>query len=292
MNWRKLLGFIFIVIFVVILNFLFPPAITIFTISELFTACTLALLICFLPISFTSSELFSKLGTYHQLSADNSPFGETGLRKLIKVYILELQLSVLIFIVIFFLSATIIQFKENVTAIDIFNVIIASAVICPAFLLSLRLLSNPVKKIPRWQGWLTPLNWIFPVHYLARPDASSQTIRLLKERFVSFYFSLIASVLFTLIFIYVYFVIVYNTAFFNKIRDYFVPAILSLNLPSVIMLMIIFLITLFITTLIGESFLKKYEVMEIDYEFIQKPLIVDHLNLLFKWLHVPIELNF
>ena len=117
-------------------------------------------------------------------------------------------------------------------------------------------------------------------------------IRLTKERFVSFYFSLIASVLFTLIFIYVYLVIVYTNAFFNNVKEYFVPAILSLNPYSIIALFIIFCITLFITTIIGESFLKKYEVMEIDYELLQKPRIIDRLNLLFKWLHIPIELNF
>ena len=241
---------------------------------------------------FASSELFSKLGTYHKLSAFNSPFGETGIRKLIKVYILEMQLSLLIFIVIFFFAATIIQFKGPLTANDILNIIIASVVICPAFLLSLRLLSNPVKNIPQWSGWLTPLNWIFPVHYLAKSNESSHMIRLTKERFVSFYFSLIASVLFTLIFIYVYLVIVYTNAFFNNVKEYFVPAILSLNPYSIIALFIIFCITLFITTIIGESFLKKYEVMEIDYELLQKPRIIDRLNLLFKWLHIPIELNF
>ena len=264
------------------MDYFVPFTVTILSVSELFTISTLALLICFLPISFGSSELFSKLGIYHPLSAYNSPFGETGTRKLIKVYFLELQLSLLIFIVIFFFAATIIQFKNLVTAKDIFNIIVSSVVICPAFLLSLRLLANPVRIIPSWQRHLKFLNWIFPVNYLARPNDNLQTIRVIKERFVSFYFSLVASVLFTLIFIYVYLVIVLSEHFYNKVINFFVPAILELNLYTVIDLVVIFLITLFFTTLIGESFLKKYEVMEIDYQIIQTPSIFDRLDIIFK----------
>ncbi|MFA5212743.1 MAG: hypothetical protein WC406_05390, partial [Methanoregula sp.] len=218
---------------------------------------------------------------YHQLSNYNSPFGETSFRKLFKVYVVEVQLSLLIFIVIFFLVATIIQFKDTITANDILNIIISSIVICPAFLLSLRLLANPVKKIPRWQGLLTPLNWVFPVHYFARPYANFEQIKQIKERIVSFYFSLVVTVLFTLIFIYVYFVVTWNTTFFDKIKTYFIPAIFSIDPFSVIILLVIFLTTLFITSLIGESFLKYFKVIDINYDYIEDLPIADRIRSLF-----------
>lgn len=182
-----------------VFNFSFNFASIVSLTSELFTLVTFALLICFLPLAFESSELFSKLGVYHRLSNFESPFGETLAKKFLKVYLLNLKLSLLIFLVIFFFIATIIQFKETLTSTDLFNLIITAVAICPAFLLSLRLLANPVRIIPKFQGLLRFLNWVFPVHYLARPNENSQTIRTIKERFVSLYFSMIATVLFTLI---------------------------------------------------------------------------------------------
>ena len=212
------------------------------------------------------------MGIYHPLSNFDSSVGETLAKKFIKIYILKLQLSLLIFIVIFFFVTTIIQFKEPITYTDIYNIIISFVVICPAFLLSLRLLANPVKIIPRWPWPITFLNWILPVSYLARPNENSQTIRAIKERFLSIYFSMIVSVMFTLIFLYVYLVTIYREKFFNTVYNFFVPSILTLDPFVIIKLFIIFLIVLFITTSIGEMFLKKYEVMEIDYCIIEDTL--------------------
>jgi len=223
---------------------------------------------------------------YHQLSNFNSVFSETGLMKLFKVYILELQLSLLIFIVIFFFAATIIQFKNAITVIDIINVIITSIVICPAFLLSLRLLANPVKKIPRWQGLLAPLNWILPIQYLSRPNANFEQIKQIKERIIAFYFSIITTVWFTLIIIYAYVVILWNTTFFDKVQKYFIPAIFSIDPVSIISLVVIFMITLFITSLIGETFLKNYEVIDINYNQIENMPIVDSLfSLIYRFIN-------
>jgi hypothetical protein len=287
MDWKRTLSLIVVVSIVVItLALVFPPAIKILYLSELFAGCTFALLICFLPICYTSSELFSKLGMYHQLSNFNSVFSETGLMKLFKVYILELQLSLLIFIVIFFFAATIIQFKNAITVIDIINVIITSIVICPAFLLSLRLLANPVKKIPRWQGLLAPLNWILPIQYLSRPNANFEQIKQIKERIIAFYFSIITTVWFTLIIIYAYVVILWNTTFFDKVQKYFIPAIFSIDPVSIISLVVIFMITLFITSLIGETFLKNYEVIDINYNQIENMPIVDSLfSLIYRFIN-------
>lgn len=272
-------------------NFIFNNAFSVSLSSEIFTVCTFALLVCFLPVAFESLELFSKLGIYHPLSKFNSSFGETLAKKFIKVYILEVQLSLLIFIVIFFFIATIIQFKEPITNTDIYNIGFSFVVIGPAFLLSLRLLANPVKKIPRWPRPITFLNWVFPFAYLTRPNDNFQTIRPIKERFLSIYFSLIVSVLFTLIFLYVYFVTIYKDKFFNIVSNFFVPSISSLDPFVSLKLVIVFFIVLFFTTTIGELFLKKYEVMEINYCIIESSLWINRLNLLFKWMHIPIELS-
>ncbi len=236
--------------------------------SELFTLITFALLICFLPLSFEASELFSKLGVYHPLSYFNSPFGETLWVKFVKVYFLNLKLSLFIFIVIFFFIATIIQFKEPLSSNDLSNLIISAIAICPAFLLSLRLLANPVKIVPEFSGKFKFLNRIFPVSYLARPNETSQSIRIIKERFVSLYFSMIITVLFTLIFLYVYLGTIYGSGIFTYISGLFIPSISKLNPLSTLLLIPVFLLVLFFTTSIGELFLRKYEVLEKDYGII------------------------
>lgn len=242
---------------------LFNFAGTISLASEFFILVTLALLFCFLPLANVSSELFSKLGIYHSLSKIDSPFGETVAKKVIKVYWLNVQLSVVTFIVIVFFVATIIQFKEPLTSEQLFNLIISAVAICPALLLSLRLLANPVKIVPKFQGLFKILNWIFPLSYLARPNDDSETIRRIKERFVSLYYSMIATVLFTLTFLYVYLATIHGGQLFNYMYSFFAPSILGINPYSALILMFVFLIVLFFTTAIGELFLKKFEVMEI-----------------------------
>jgi hypothetical protein len=103
-----------------IIHFSFNFASIVSLTSELFTLVTFALLICFLPLAFESSELFSKLGVYHQLSNFDSPFGETLSKKFLKVYLLNLKLSLLTFLIIFFFIITIIQFKEIFAPTDFF----------------------------------------------------------------------------------------------------------------------------------------------------------------------------
>jgi hypothetical protein len=208
------------------------------------------------------------MGIYHQLSKYDSPFGETLWRKFLKVFFLEIKLSLLILIVIFFFVATLIQFKDPLTNTDVINIIFSTIVVCPAFLLSLRLLANPVKNIPRWPSPISFLNHIFSVSYLARPKENIQDIKAIKERFVSIYFSIIATVLFTLIFLYAYLVIIYQENFFKNVENFFIPSISTLDPVIIVKLILVFLFVLFLTTAIGEWFLKKYEFLEIDYGII------------------------
>ena|SRR5208337_134448 len=106
-----------IVVIIFVIAFCINPFFTasISLTSELIILVVLALLICFMPLAYTSSELFGQLGVYHPLSKLNSPFGETRFKKLFDVYILNLELSFFISIVILFLVVTIIQFKEPIT---------------------------------------------------------------------------------------------------------------------------------------------------------------------------------
>jgi hypothetical protein len=253
-----------------VLNLILALAGAISLTSELLIIVSLFLLICFLPIAFHSSDVFAKVGIYHPLSNFNSPFGETLKTKIWKVYVLNLQLSLLIFILIFFFVVTIIQFKEPLTSTDLFNLIASAIAICPAFLLSLRLLSNPVRITPQFQGILRFLNWFFSISFLARPHENSHTIKMIKERFVSLYFSMIATVLFTLIFLYVYLALIHGTEIFNYVGNLFVPQFLELNLLSIVALGGVFLVVLFVTTAAGERFLRYHEVIEIDHVIIDE----------------------
>jgi hypothetical protein len=237
--------------------------------SEFFTVVTLALLFCFLPLAYITSELFAKLGIYHPISKLNSPFGETLAKKFVKVYLVNIQLSAIMFIVIVFFVATIIQFREPLNSTDLFNLIISAIAICPAFLLSLRLLANPVRIVPKFHSVFSILNWIFSLSYLARPNDNFQTLRLIKERYVSLYFSMIATVLFTLMFLYVYIAAIKGGKIFEYVYSLFAPSILGLNPVLIVMMICILLLVLFFTTAIGEYFLKEYQVMEIDYEIIK-----------------------
>ncbi|MGB7789260.1 hypothetical protein [Methanoregula sp.] len=177
-----------------------------------------------------------------------------------------------IFIVLFFLVATIIQFKEPgpIPTEDLQCIILSAIVICPAYLLSLRLLANPVRIVPQWMGRLHFLNWVIPpLPYLARPNEDNQTIKTIKERFVSFHFSIIASVLFTLVFLYAYLAAKYGSEIFSMVFNNFISPFLDLGYILIIKSFFVFLIVLFFTTGFGEQFLRKYEVIDVNYTLIQ-----------------------
>jgi hypothetical protein len=229
-----------------------------FSLGTLFTISALALVFCFLIPAYSVSELISELGTYHRLCNFNSPFGETFGKKIKRVYFTNLKLSGFIIVTIIFLIATIMELKNTNVPSDIDIAYFAVAVICPGYLLSLRLLANPVRIVPR-----------FPVPFssfecLARPNDNYLKIKTIKEKYVSFYFSMILTVLFTLVILYVYLVSLHGSDLSNYFIKFFTSLVPTYDLVKISVLIIVFLLTLFFTTFIGEWFLRKYEVMMIE----------------------------
>jgi len=82
---------------------------------------------------------------------------------------------------------------------------------------------------------------------------------------------MIATVLFTLIFLYVYLALIHGTELFNYVGNLFIPQIVELNPFSIVALGGVFLVVLFITTAAGERFLRHFQVMEIDHGIIDDP---------------------
>lgn len=80
---------------------------------------------------------------------------------------------------------------------------------------------------------------------------------------------MIATVLFTLMFLYVYIAAIKGGKIFEYVYSLFAPSILGLNPILIVMMICILLLVLLFTTAIGEYFLKEYQVMEIDYEIIK-----------------------
>ncbi|MBA7483593.1 hypothetical protein ES707_19109 [subsurface metagenome] len=142
---------------------------------------------------------------------------------------------------------------------DINNAFIITLAIIPAYLLSLRLLTNPI------QGSLPIFNAI-PVllrdHY-----SSTHTPENLRERFMSFYFSLTSSAFFIMIMLYFYRSISLNLNLIevpiyilNSLIESFVPIFDQNpigNSLRIFLFLIAYLIVLFIVTGFGEIILDR-----------------------------------
>jgi hypothetical protein len=158
------------------------------------------LLLLFVIIIATISTPISKLGVYYKAK----PFPhwrEPVLSNIVEVFLNYLILSIPLYFTIMYLlnnanffvaPGSIVNSKE---IIDEFKI---SLVIIPGYLLSIRLLANPMEKRTR-----IPIASLI-IDVIKKYYSEKKPIDVLKERVISFYFSLTASTFFIMVMLWIY----------------------------------------------------------------------------------------
>jgi hypothetical protein len=221
---------------------------------DAFLIVTILLVVLFILFAYYISELCSRLAIYHRLVDFPSPNGETRREKINKVFIINLKLSFCIVVTVIFLVNTIIGLKNIGIPRDVDYAYISSFIICPAYLLSLRLLANPVKIVSK----------IPFLNFLSRPNDGFEELKKFKERMVSFYFSFIATIFFSLLFIYIFYALTQRTSpneIILGIINNFMP---KFDLVILSLFVLVFLFILLATTTLGEYILDRYKVIIIN----------------------------
>lgn len=201
------------------------------------------------------SEVVSRLGIYHRVGKkDNGP-GETFRRKLWLVFLCNLFVAIPLSLAILSILNPSFEPSPNNVLSDLNYAIIVTFTVIPGSLLSLRLLVNPAKR--------------FSTRYISQkilshsdPNERLLKIREMRERYLSFYFSLIGA---SLLFLY-----------FNSLYTYLKSGIkpeatistlisfpISVINPIVLALLLFpEIVAIAITTCIGEYVLAKAEPLD------------------------------
>jgi hypothetical protein len=228
------------------------------TVSHLFglwtieiVASTFAIVVFSIFSLLAISQAISHIGIYHKLKNSVTGIGETFWTKVCKVFKWNFLLTIFIFFTIINIiqpSTDSVQKFPSFTQIDV--AFLCATMIIPGYLLSLRLLANPG-------------DWIINLPFKGRftqSETFTESVKIFKERILSFYFSLIGVVFMYILikFLYEGVISVSNTDVFssNFIADY-IP-----HLPILIIALIPYLIALALTTIVGELILKYAEPIE------------------------------
>jgi hypothetical protein len=221
------------------------------------------MILIFLFLTIVASFLFfliiwivfysiSYLGIYKKLNTEDPLNGESFFQKIKNTYLLNAFLSIfLLLVVIYFLYPSDIATNSDLTSkMTIFAEIdytyILSIAFIPAYLLSLRILANPTINV----------FYISIIEYYTHPSDKIQFIKSFKNGAISFYVSLTIGAL-----IYLFLKLMQASmnhqleAEMSKFHSHF-DSIFTLVLITM------YLIILFVTTVIGEYILKWYQPYE------------------------------
>ncbi len=245
--------------------------------------CTLAwaLLIITVVITFffvmtvvTISRPISEIGTYNKLNTSRKR--ESIRINMLKTFKNNILLSIPLYLTIVYLlnpeNFFIISAGATSSASTI-NEFKAALVIIPGYLLSIRLLTNPVKKDSAYPLLRPLLSMIKRYH----SDIASKPN--LKERIISFYFALTASTFFLMIMLVLYKSIPLATAaslsdplninFWKNVAQIFISSVIPqfspdifTNLITIILFIGAYLLALFIQTAFGEIILDHYQLRD------------------------------
>jgi hypothetical protein len=158
------------------------------------------LLLLFVIIIATISIPISKIGVYYKAKPFHG-WREPIFTNAVEVFLNYLILTIPLYITIMYLLNNANFFVTSGTPVDttdIINEFKITLVIIPGYLLSIRLLSTPMQKKSR----IPIANLILDVVKKYYPDEKSTAI--LKERVISFYFSLTSSTFFIMVMLWIY----------------------------------------------------------------------------------------
>jgi len=200
------------------------------------------------------SQAVSHIGIYHKLKKSETNEGEAFWTKVCRVLWWNCILTIFIFITIVNIiqpSTEILQNYSSFSQNDL--AFLCATILIPGYLLSLRLLANPG-------------NWVknFPYYgRLTQSDIIIESIKIFKERVLSFYFSLIG-----VVFIYIVIKFLYEGLINISVgasADQFTSNFTGIYIPhpSIVIIGILpYLIALALVTIMGELILKYAEPIE------------------------------
>jgi hypothetical protein len=218
-------------------------------ISFLGEAISIVAVAIFLIIIITSSivtYVIQKLTNYRKFSNFDSDLKIARIKNFLEVYFYNFIFGLILILPIIFLITTFFPIEETG---DLDQAIKTAIIILPGFLLSLRLLTNPVRIKPQ-----------FPLLILIdMPDKSESDllkVREFKERMASFYFSFVETAFFSAIILYIYQIINVGQA------SFYITLMTKLSPQNPLLTFALFLgvlISIFITTSISEFLLERYK---------------------------------
>ncbi len=234
-------------------------------VADGFIFITLGLFLFFTIAILAISNPISKIGTYHRLDSNSKYKKEITLNFWVVLKNNFILIIPLYFSIMFLINPTN-YFVPNGTGSngDVNTAFIVTLAVIPAYLLSLRLLTNPVQEsFPIFRA----ISELIKNDYL-----SSISIENLKERFRSFFFSLTTSALFLMIVLYLYKSIPLNLNPFDvpnfilySLGNSFYPSFdpdIETNLIRIFLYIVGFLLAIFVVTAFGEIIISRYKIFE------------------------------
>jgi hypothetical protein len=247
------------------------------------TLCTLGwaiiilavfLVLLFIIIIVTISKPISRIGVYHRAKPFHK-FKEPLFSNIVEIFLNNLILTIPLYFTIVYLLKPENFFVTSGSPIiptDIINEFKTALVIIPGYLLSIRLLTNPVKNESN-------IPFLRSVLEIIKSYYSDKTPRIvLKERIISFYFSLTATLFVVMVMIWLYKTIPLSSAasfsdplnlnFWGKVVQSimvsFIPQFdksVIINLSSILLFVGAYILALFILTATGEIILTYHKIV-------------------------------
>jgi hypothetical protein len=246
-----ILGSVVGVIFSPLNNYAYVISSLISILSELFFLIAIGIVLIAIGSFYLVSHIITKLTTYTKFTSISSDKIIARRTNFISIFFWNCMFGMILFITIIFMINTLFPFDNTQTPSDIDYAFVTSLIVVPGFLLSLRLLTNPVKIKP-------PIPLLI---LLVTPNETQEKIRELKERTASFFHSFIQTALYTVIILYTYLVLKASSNTNQFYLDVLTKLTPKYPLSTLVIFTIAFLIDIFFISFISEWLLEKYEVI-------------------------------
>jgi hypothetical protein len=220
-------------------------------IGNIFLVLAIGVFLIIILVNSVISEIITALTSYTAFSNIDSDKISARTKNFLIIYLYNSIFGLILCLSTIFLIYTIFPFENpKIGAVysDLDFALITSLIVVPGFLLSLRLLANPVEKKPS-----IPLPMVVSLTTMDREKVKER-----KNRTESFYFAFIETTVISAIILFIYEVLksgdgtykIYFTAI-QKMTPHVSQSIISVFLVA-------FLFSLFITTFVGEFLLERY----------------------------------
>jgi hypothetical protein len=230
----------------------------------------IAMLCTFVMIIVTISIPISRIGEYYEFKGAASRYREPLMTNFKIVFWNNILMTIPIYFAFMYLlnPSNFLIYGTNTELVKgVKDAFIASVAIIPGYLLSIRLLTHPVRK----ESYIPAVGMILALirnHY----SKNCSSMEVLKERFISFYFSLTASAFFIMAMIYLYKSIPLSqdvSTFWmnlaNSLMITFIPSFDPNPMISIFTFLFYwcaYLLTLAVVTLSGELILYHYQLLQ------------------------------